>query len=479
MTLSEILRDVEADALPAAASQFLAVATEYLARSRNPADSRPVPRTTGELARLFDEPLPRTGHPLADVVGRLAEEVVPNANWLSHPRYLGHQVSAPLPAAVWTEAIIGSLNNSLAVEEMSPAGTAIEHRVIRWLTELVGYQIEAGGVFTSGGTEATFTALLAARTAVCPSAWEEGIDPGGFTIIAGEHAHYSVGRAVGQLGLGTRNLVSIPSVDHRMDTRALRLRVEAAEREGRTVLAVVATAGSTPTGSFDDLETIGELCESRGIWLHVDGAHGASALFSAAHAGRLRGLARARSVSWDPHKMLLLPLPAGTLLMQDEQDLEQAFAQRAPYLFHDEGSVRRADQGLRSFLCSRRADALKLWVALQRYGADGLGALYDHLCAVAEALYQAIVRRDDFEALHRPECNILCFRYVGTPRRGEVELDNLNAELRERFNRSGRGWITTTLLNGRRVLRVTVMNPRTGVREVGEMLEDLARLAIS
>jgi L-2,4-diaminobutyrate decarboxylase len=170
MTLSEILRDLEADALPAAASQFLAVATEYLARSRNPADSRPVPRTTGELARLFDEPLPRTGHPLADVVGRLAEEVVPNANWLSHPRYLGHQVSAPLPAAVWTEAIIGSLNNSLAVEEMSPAGTAIEHRVIRWLTELVGYEIGAGGVFTSGGTEATFTALLGANRPIAHGA---------------------------------------------------------------------------------------------------------------------------------------------------------------------------------------------------------------------------------------------------------------------------------------------------------------------
>jgi L-2,4-diaminobutyrate decarboxylase len=329
-------------------------------------------------------------------------------------------------------------------------------------------------VFTSGGTEATFTALLAARAAACPSAWEEGIDPRGFSVMAGEHAHYSVSRAVGQLGLGTRNLVTIPSIDHRMDTKVLRERIDAVEREGRTVMAVVATAGSTATGSFDDLDAIGELCENRGIWLHVDGAHGASALFSATHGSLLRGLARARSISWDPHKMLLLPLPAGTLLMQDEQDLERAFAQRAPYLFHGEAAIRRPDQGLRSFLCSRRADALKLWVALQRYGADGLGALYDHLCATAEALYQAILQRDDFEVLHRPECNILCFRYVGRPRRAEAELDSLNAGLRERFNRSGRGWITTTLLEGRRVLRVTVMNPRTGAREVKEMVEDLA-----
>ena len=175
--------------------------------------------------------------------------------------------------------------------------------------------------------------------------------------------------------------------------------------------------------------------------------------------------------------MLLLPLPAGTLLVRDEQDLERAFGQRAPYLFHGEAAIRRPDQGLRSFLCSRRADALKLWVALQRYGADGLGALYDHLCTTAEALYQTILERDDFEALHRPECNILCFRYLGRPRRGEAELDSLNADLRERFNRSGRGWITSTLLGGRRVLRVTVMNPRTGVREVKELVEDLAETA--
>jgi L-2,4-diaminobutyrate decarboxylase len=476
MTLPDILRALEADAAPDAADRFCSLVTDYLELSRDPDRPRPVPAAGAELARLFDEPLPRTGRSLPEVTRRLAEEVIPNANWLTHPRYLGHQVSAPLPAAIWTEVVIAALNNSLAVEEMSPAGTAIEHQVIGWLTELVGYGSDAGGVFTSGGTEATFTALLAARAAACPTAWEDGISAGAFTVMSGEHAHYSVSRAVGQLGLGTRNLVTIPSRDYRMDPEALRQQLDATAARGRTVMAVVATAGSTPTGSFDELEIIADLCETRGIWLHVDGAHGASALFSPTHRSRVRALARARSISWDPHKMLLLPLPAGTLLVRDERELEGALAQRAPYLFHGEPAVRRVDQGLRSFLCSRRADVLKLWVALQRYGAEGLGALYDHLCATATALYQAVDRRPDFEALHRPECNILCFRYLGHPRRQERELDPLNADLRERFNRSGRGWITTTVLEGRRVLRVTVMNPRTGVREVEELVEDLARL---
>ncbi len=152
-------------------------------------------------------------------------------------------------------------------------------------------------------------------------------------------------------------------------------------------MAVVATAGSTATGSFDDLESIGKLCEERGLWLHVDGAHGASALFSATHRGRLRGLERARSIAWDPHKMMLMPLSAGMVLVRDERDLDAAFAQRAPYLFHAREASRAWDQGPRSFQCSRRMDVLKVWVALQRYGAEGLGAIYDHLCATARALH--------------------------------------------------------------------------------------------
>src|SRR5919109_4998277 len=141
-----------------------------------------------------------------------------------------------------------------------------------------------------------------------------------------------------------------------MDTDALAATLAELERVGTPVMAVVATAGSTATGSFDDLETIGALCDARGIWLHVDGAHGASALLSATHRARLRGIERARSLAWDPHKMMLMPLSTGMLLVRDERQLEAAFAQKAPYLFHGGDDERVWDQGTRSFMCSRRAD---------------------------------------------------------------------------------------------------------------------------
>ncbi|OYV73597.1 MAG: hypothetical protein B7Z72_02170 [Gemmatimonadetes bacterium 21-71-4] len=473
-----ILDDFERDMTPQTASAFVELVTEYLANTRDASRRVTSVHTPEELAARFAEPLPRRGRPIEEIVARLRDDVIAESNHLYHPRYVGHQVSAPLPAAVWTEPLIAALNQSVAVFEMSPVGTVLETQVIRWMCELAGFGPEAGGTLTSGGTEATQTALLAARSACRPDAWANGVGANPPVVVYGEHAHYAVSRAVGTLGLGVRNGVRVPSRDHRMDVDALRSALDALAAQGRDVMAVVATAGSTATGSFDDLEAIGALCEARGLWLHVDGAHGASALLSARHRGRVAGLARAKSVAWDPHKMMLLPLSAGAVLVRDERALEAAFAQQAPYLFHGRADreARKWDQGTRSAQCSRRADVFKLWVALQRYGADGIGGLFDHLCDVTRAMYEDASRRPALEAMHEPACNILCFRWVGDGTLGDERLDAINRALRERYNASGHGWITATDLDGRRVLRVTIMNARTTVEHTVEVLDELVRL---
>ncbi|HEX7486084.1 MAG TPA: pyridoxal-dependent decarboxylase [Vicinamibacterales bacterium] len=434
------------------------------------------PLTAADLARRFDEPLPIGPQSIDTVLARLERDVLPDCNRLTHPRSMGHQVSAPLPVAVWTETITAAVNQSGAVWEMSPVGTVIETQVVRWMCELAGFGPEAGGTFTSGGTEATFAGLLAARQAAIPDVWTRGVGANPPVVVCGEHAHYGVARAIGELGLGTEQAVVIPSDSFRMDVRALERELERLRREGRAVMAVVATAGTTATGSFDDLDTIGRLCERDGIWLHVDGAHGASALLSPAHRHRLEGIHRARSIAWDPHKMMLMPLTASVVLVRDESDLEAAFSQRAPYLFHAKDGERRWDQGLRSFTCSRRIDAFKVWVALQRHGATGFAALYDHLCANARAMHAAIVARPDFVPVNEPESNILCFRYGGDGTLDDDRLDAINLRTREEYNRTGTGWITTTMLGGRRVLRVTLMNPRTTLADLEQTLDDLAAI---
>ncbi|HVE36407.1 MAG TPA: pyridoxal-dependent decarboxylase [Gemmatimonadaceae bacterium] len=472
----KILSAIEADASRDIAMKFVEVATSYFADTRRRGDRVSTSSAPAELATRFDEPLPRDARSVDEVIDRLRTQVIPDANHLWHPRYVGHQIAGPLPAAVWTEPVTAALNQSVAVFEMSPVGTVLEHQVVSWLCALAGFPPESGGTLTSGGTEATFTGLLAARAASLPDAWMNGVGANPPVLLCGEHAHYAVTRAGAQLGIGMRNVLSIPSRDYRLDPGALAARVAELTRDGRRVMAIVATAGSTATGSFDDLDAIATICDEHDIWLHVDAAHGGSALLSKTHRERLRGIERVRSLAWDPHKMMLVPSQAGTLLVRDARDLDAAFSQRAPYLFSDAHAEKSWDQGPRSFMCSRRADVLKLWVALQRYGANALGELYDYFCALARYLFDEIAERSDFVALHEPECNILCFRYVGSGRLNDEALDALNRELRERYNQSGEGWITATNLGARRVLRVTLMNPRTTTGDIRDILDGLARI---
>lgn len=473
----DVLAALEDDTDPAVGVAFARLVTDYFRSTRTGEGPVSTPLAPAELARRFDEPLPMEGRPIEEVLARLEHEVLPDSNRLTHPRSLGHQVSAPLAASVWTEAVTAALNQSGAVWEMSPVGTVVEAQVIRWMCRLAGFGDAAGGTFTSGGTEANFAGLLAARQALMPDAWTAGVGPRPPVVVCGEHAHYSIARAVGLLGLGTDHLVVMPAGDGlSLAPDALAAALDRLRLEGRAVMAVAATAGSTATGSFDDLEAIGRACEERGLWLHVDGSHGASALLSPRHRARLSGIEHASSIAWDPHKMMLMPLSASVVLARREDDLERAFSQSAPYLFHDREG-RNWDQGRRSFTCSRRIDALKVWVALQRYGASGLGALYDRLCDTCARLHDLVGAHPAFRAAHAPASNILCFRYVGDRPEDDPGLDDLNLRIRNVYNQRGDGWITTTVLGGRRVLRVTIMNPRTGPDDLVRLLDGLARTA--
>ncbi len=479
----DLLELLESDTTLEAARPILQLAAQYFEQTR--AGEGPVStwHSAEVIADRLDEALPRHPKPLADVARKISTLLLEDINRLAHPMYIGHQVSAPLPAAVWTDALISAVNQSQAVREMSPSFTPLEHQVIEWMTDLVGWDSRAGGTMTSGGTEATLVALLAARSAAIPEVWRNGNGSQPPVVVCGEHAHYAVARAVGEMGLGLSRMIVVPSSDHRMDIDALRATLQQLRAAGTKVMAVVATAGCTATGSFDDLDGIADLCKTFGsddtpLWMHVDAAHGGAAMLAPSHRQNVRGIERARSMAWDPHKTLLLPLAAGLLLMRDERDLERAFAQKAPYLFTPGAEARAWDMGPRSFQCSRRADVLKLWVVFQRYGADALARLYDRLCRMAGTLHARLSAHPHFTPLHVPQSNILCFAW-DPPGMAHDELDELTDRLRDRYNRSGRGWITATTLDRRRVLRITVMNARTNESHLQALVDGLTAEAAS
>lgn len=445
-------------------------------------EARPVstPRSPSDLRARFREPLPRDGRPADEVWIDVWENVVGDAIHLAHPMYMGHQVAPPLPHAVLADAMASLLNQSVAVWEMSPTGTTVEGQVIRWMTELAGYPAAADGTLTSGGSVANLTGLLAAREARFPGVWRGGVaasDEGRRAVLlAAGHTHYSVERTAGLMGMGSDAVVGVAERDGKMDPAALADTLRVVRREGRVPFAVSATAASTGTGQFDPLDEIASVCAREGVWLHVDAAHGGSFLLSERLRGRLRGIERADSLSWDPHKMLWMPISAGAVLVRDGRHLDAAFQQAAPYLFHPRpGEERSCDAGKRTLQCSRRFDALKLWVCLRHLGTAHFAALLERTVANTEQLHALLRAAPDFEPAHAAESNILCFRHLPAEvaSRTPAEIDAFQTALRERYNASGRGWITATVLDGRKTLRVTLINPHTGPEHLHRLLAGL------
>lgn len=465
-----------AEELRTSGAALLERMADYLAA----VESRPVstPRAPAELAPRFAEPLPLEESSPAAVWDEVWEKVVGDAIHLAHPMYMGHQVAPPLPQAVLADSLASLLNNSVAVWEMSPTGTLVEEQVIRWMTQLVGYPAGSDGTLVSGGSAANLTGLLAAREAAFPGVWRRGVggvaEAARAVVLTSPHSHYSVERAVGVMGLPAEAVVSIAERDGRLDTTNLEDTVRRLRGQGRRPFALVATAGSTATGAFDDLAAAAEMAAREGLWLHVDAAHGGSFLASERLRSRLAGIERADSIAWDPHKMMFMPISAGAVLFRDRRHLDAAFQQSAPYLFHlREGEERSRDIGKRTIQCSKRFDALKIWVCLKRYGLRHFAELQERTVENAGALHEMLSAAPDFEPLHEPHSNILCFRFVPPGDPSADELDLLQARLRERYNASGRGWITATTLGGRRVLRVTLMNPATQRRHLAALLDGL------
>ncbi|HVE73224.1 MAG TPA: aminotransferase class I/II-fold pyridoxal phosphate-dependent enzyme [Thermoanaerobaculia bacterium] len=443
--------------MTAASRQFAHDLVDLLFDHVEQIESRPVvdwtpARDLRELVRLDAGP----ADPL-DLAGLVARY----ANQLHHPMYMGHQVCAPMPDAATADLLISMLNQSTAVWEMSPIATPIEQEIVRWLANLAGYPETSEGTVVSGGSAANLTGLLAARARFNADAHTITKRP---VVLTSADAHYSVARAAAIMGIPAADVLKVTTDDeHRMDAGALEEALAAVEeRDDAAVLAIVATAGSTATGAFDRLDEIALLRDRFRTWLHVDAAHGASVLLSEPLRRLVVGLERADSLSWDPHKMMFMPLSLGTILVRDGRWLRRAFEADAPYLFNA-GSDNIGEMTIQ---CSKRADAVKLWLMLRAHGTAPIVETIERVTAMTRYLYDRIAASDDFEAVHEPELNILCFRKRGLD-------DEQTADLRERLVRSGRAWITTTVLRGERVLRVTIMNPRTAEEHVDAMLDAL------
>jgi L-2,4-diaminobutyrate decarboxylase len=399
--------------------------------------------------------------------------VIKESNHLHHPLYAGHQCTPSLPLAALIELISDFLNNGTAVFEMGPVNVAMEKRLIDWMAGQIGYSNNADGVFTSGGTLGNLTALLAARqTRAGYNIWSEGVKNNlPLYILAAEDSHYSIKRAAGIMGLGENALIPVKVCEnYKMDIKDLKIQAKAVRDKGAGIMAVVAKACSTATGTHDPLNEIGNFCNRENIWFHVDAAHGGSALLSNKYKQLLKGIQKADSVVWDAHKMLLMPALTTAVIFKEKTHSYEAFSQNASYLFEKDPRKEWYNYAHRTMECTKKMIGLKLYVSLQVMGIDFFRNYIDYTYDLTREFALLIKNTPDFELGAEPESNIICFRYMPENSKNQ-DIDLLQSKIRKKLLKRGDIYIVQTILRERLYLRCTLINPLTGSSDLHKIIE--------
>ena len=286
---------------------------------------------------------------------------------------------------------------------------------------------------------ANLTALLVARAKADPDAWADGNKPG-LCVLAPAVSHYCISRSASIMGMGSRSIREVPVTDLEiMTAESLRATHRQAVEEGQQIMAVVANACATATGLYDPLDEIGQYCNEQGLWFHVDGAHGASALLSEAHSDKMKGIHRADSMIWDAHKMLRTSALCAAVLVKDYKNLHATFRQKGSYLFFDK-EQKGFDLLNHTIECTKAALGTKLYLVLAAEGEQAIGDYVDYTYDLTAAFYKLIQSRNHFESNYHPESNILCFRYT------KGNSDALQLSIRDKLTQYGDYYITTCLL---------------------------------
>jgi L-2,4-diaminobutyrate decarboxylase len=411
-------------------------------------------------------------------VQALVRTIFSRGQTMHDPRYIGHQVPPPVPVSALFEAVSSISNQGMTIYEMGPWSSAVERVMLARLGETLGLAPGFGGVLTSGGSLANLTALLTARNIALSATWKQGAaaaqGAGGAVIIAHGESHYCVERAAGILGIGTENCLKA-ALDERgkMDASKLAEQLRTLGEQGRTVIAVVASACSTRTGTYDPLRAIAAVCRSFGVWFHVGGA----AAFSETYAQYLDGIDEADSIVWDAHKMMFMPALSTYLFYRRSTDQYHAVSQQASYLFDEDAQRPDAfNTGLGTIECTKRAAAFSLWGTWAIYGKRLFGDLVDTTYGVARQFAARIDAHPDFDLLNEPESNILVFRYVPPALRHAAPgcIGEFQNALRKRVIESGESYIVPAMHHGIGALRLVVMNPLTTEAHFDRLIESLS-----
>jgi aromatic-L-amino-acid/L-tryptophan decarboxylase len=449
---------------------------DRLANLRSAPAWQPIPDS---VRQSFSGAVPREPEGADAAYADFVNNVLPYPNGNLHPRYWGWVQGTGTPLAMLAEMLAAGLNPHMAGFNQAPA--LVEHQVIAWLIELMGFPPNATGLLVSGGTMASTLGLAVARHAKAGfDVRDEGLqgERPRLVFYGSTETHGWAKKAAEFLGVGRRSFRSVPVDDTcRINVAALASMISADRSNGLHPFCAIGTAGTVNTGATDDLRALAELCRVEDLWFHVDGAFGALAQLSRNLRSRVAGIEKADSIGFDLHKWMYLPFESACVLIRDGQEHVAAFASTAPYIEEQKrgviaGGLPFADRGLE---LTRSFKALKVWLSLKAHGVSTFARLIEQNVAQAEYLAALIANHPDLELL-APVClNVVCFRYAPNGR-SAADLNAFNEEILLRIQEEGVAVPSSTILNGRFALRVAIVNHRSQRRDFDEFIDAVLRI---
>lgn len=424
-------------------------------------------------------PLPH-GRSLEDAIDD-AMEIFSHRIAMDHPRFFGFIPSPVHPVACLGDIISIMFNTHAGSWFQSSGPSAVEDVLLQWLGQQAGMPSSAGGVFVSGGSMANLSAIVMARDQKLSfDQRRRG------TIYLSDQTHSSVEKGLAIAGFHHTQVRRIKSDEaHRMTARNLFETIAADREAGLLPFLLIATCGYTNTGAVDPLQGLADVAEQEQLWLHVDGAYGASVLLSQQHKHEADGVGRAHSVSWDAHKWLFQTYACGMLLVRDKRNLVQTFATNASYIQDaDEMSSAHVNFWNRGIELTRPARAMKLWFTLRVLGLDKVSEMIGHGIHLAEYAEHTLSNMPDWEIITPAKLAIINFRYLPvylrdykSNARHEMELEQLNIEISRRAIAGNVAAPLTTRLHGRLNMRICSIHPSLSEMQMGEIIRSLDVIA--
>ncbi|XP_045383584.1 glutamate decarboxylase 1-like [Lemur catta] len=407
-----------------------------------------------------------------------------------HPRYFNQLSSGLDVIGLAGEWLTATANTNMFTYEIAPVFTVMEKVLLKKMCGIIGWrETEADGIFSPGGSISNLYGILVARYKRYPELKTKGMAAlPCIVLFVSEHGHYSVKKAAAILGIGIDNVIEVKCDERgKMIPAELEKNILQAKRKGQMPFCVSATAGSTVYGAFDPLHDIANICEKHKLWMHVDAAWGGGLLLSRNYSYKLSGIERANSVTWNPHKLMGVPLQCSAILIREKGLLEACNQMQAGYLFQPDKLYNvDFDTGDKTIQCGRHVDVFKLWLMWKAKGTCGFEAEINRYMELAKYFYKVLKKKDNFKLVFdaEPEFTNVCFWYF-PPRLNLIpegferdrELQKIAPKIKAQMIVEGTAMISYQPCGDKvNFFRMVFSNPATRQTDVDYLIDEIERI---